>query len=61
MKKSIDFKCELCNNKLPLAVDHCHTTGRVRGLLCSKCNTGLGQFNDDINLMKKAVKYLEKR
>lgn len=42
-----------------LSVDHCHETGVVRGLLCQRCNTGLGFFSDDVELMKSAVKYLE--
>jgi len=41
-----------------LAIDHHHESGRVRGLLCSKCNTGLGMFKDDIELFKAAIKYI---
>jgi hypothetical protein len=43
-----------------LAVDHCHTTGKVRGLLCYECNTGIGKLKDDISLMRKAIEYLER-
>lgn len=41
-----------------LAVDHCHETGNIRGLLCSSCNGGLGLFKDDIKLLKNTIKYL---
>ena len=41
-------------------VDHCHETGKVRGLLCIKCNTGIGNLNDNLQVLKNAVTYLEK-
>jgi len=54
--------CAICGkpDSIRLAVDHCHTTGIVRGLLCSGCNTSLGKFNDDIEVLRKAIEYLEK-
>jgi hypothetical protein len=41
-----------------LAIDHCHKTGKIRGLLCKNCNQGLGQFKDNIDLLLSAAKYL---
>jgi len=55
--------CEICGNKSTrtyLAVDHDHKTGKIRGMLCDHCNTALGKFKDDINIMKQAIKYLER-
>jgi hypothetical protein len=43
-----------------LSVDHDHQTGNVRALLCNPCNTSLGNMNDDIELLKSAIDYLEK-
>ncbi len=59
-------KCQVCgipetSLKKRLAVDHCHTTGKVRGLLCSKCNTALGQLNDDLEIISSLYSYLKER
>lgn len=56
--------CAICgqpetNGKL-LAVDHDHGNGKIRGLLCSKCNKGLAHFNDATLLLRKAMIYLNK-
>lgn len=54
-------RCAICANTQAgrrLAVDHCHTTGVVRGLLCSACNIGLGCFKDSIELLNSAVSYI---
>lgn len=56
-------KCKICKkhqntlNK-KLAVDHCHTTNKVRGLLCCSCNLALGLFKDNYTFLKNAIKYL---
>ena len=70
---SQDRKCKLCSVEVAFydgrkvdiptargALDHCHTTGVIRGVLCSKCNMGLGLFKDNIETMEKAIAYLHK-
>lgn len=56
--------CKICKSSDPgpkgtFAVDHCHSTGKVRGLLCYSCNTGLGFFKDNIDNMIAATNYLK--
>ena len=41
-----------------LCVDHCHTTGKVRGLLCKRCNIALGEVGDNISTLQKMIEYL---
>ena len=41
-----------------LAVDHCHGTGKIRGLLCAQCNIAIGLLNDNVDMLHKAIKYL---
>ena len=52
------YKCAICQESRPLVVDHDHTSGLVRGLLCKPCNVGLGFFKDSIYLMGQAQRYL---
>lgn len=51
-------RCEICSKPTHLTVDHTHSSGLVRGVLCTTCNTGIGAFMDDPKLLQKAVEYL---
>ena len=60
--------CAICKSDKPdvngyrnnFPVDHCHKTGKIRGLLCDRCNRGLGFLRDDTEILKSAILYLEK-
>ena len=58
-------KCAICDvhhselNKL-LSVDHNHSTGKVRGLLCVRCNFGIGYFKENIKILERAIEYVVK-
>lgn len=63
-----DGMCAVCHGPevvnrsgkiISLAVDHCHSTGKVRGLLCRACNSGIGHFADDIERIMSAIEYLK--
>jgi hypothetical protein len=58
-----DGKCAICKQPPKpgkrLFIDHCHSTGHFRGLLCGNCNTGIGMLRDDPALIRAAVDYLE--
>ncbi len=64
MLKKQSGKCLICSKEFATAkgthIDHCHKTGKVRGILCSKCNKALGLFGDDVKILQTAILYLEK-
>ncbi len=61
-----DGKCAICSTSAPtgrwkvFAVDHCHTTNTIRGLLCNECNRGMGLMKDDASRLRMAAEYLDK-
>ena len=63
LREHQDYKCAICrapeaNFKNGMAVDHCHKTGEVRGLLCWRCNRALGKFEDSIEKIRRAADYV---
>ena len=59
LSKSQNYECRICNRKIKLCVDHDHKTGKVRGLLCSRCNRCIGQFEENVIFLKNAIKYIK--
>lgn len=53
-----DGRCDLCGDETRPNIDHCHATGKVRGVLCAPCNKGLGLFQDSPERLTKAIAYL---
>ena len=63
--ESQNYTCAICgstetggNGKKHFSVDHCHTTKKVRGLLCKSCNIMLGEAKDNTRILSKAIEYL---
>jgi hypothetical protein len=54
-------KYRLAPNRLFMPIDHCHTTGKIRGILCNGCNQALGIFEDSRDLLENAIQYLNDR
>lgn len=64
MLKFQNYKCAICwaediSKRRAFAIDHCHNTWKIRWLLCSNCNTWIGNLKDDIDLLQKAITYLQ--
>ena len=57
-------KCAICSKVIIKTkdrhIDHCHSSGQVRGILCAKCNTAIGLLNEDTNIMISAISYVAK-
>jgi hypothetical protein len=68
-KRPLDFTpftCPICNKTTiaglsKIVLDHCHISGKPRGYVCESCNTGIGRFDDDIKLVYRALKWLERK
>lgn len=62
--KSQKSLCAICGDELirkrKSHIDHCHVTGKIRGMLCLSCNIGLGHFRDNQKILEAAWNYLEK-
>lgn len=67
-------RCAICHDPYPLGittddggpykslgVDHCHDTGRIRGLLCGPCNIAIGKFKEDAKVIESALRYVQGR
>lgn len=64
-----NHKCAICGGlesrnrrgiRMKLCIDHCHKTGKIRGILCSSCNSAIGYLRDDPSIIGKCIEYVEK-
>lgn len=61
MEDLLSFKkCQICGRSENLHIDHCHSSGGVRGILCRSCNIGIGNFEENIERINAAISYLQK-
>lgn len=62
MLKAQDNRCAICKEVFKSSrathIDHCHDTGKVRGLLCHSCNVGIGHLKDSVMVLQNAIDYL---
>lgn len=60
--KQQNGKCKICDAQLDFDrhahIDHCHKTKEIRGVLCGNCNSGLGHFKDNVEILRRAIEYL---
>lgn len=56
---SVETKVHASGTVFRFSVDHCHESGKIRGILCMTCNRGIGLFRDNAQLLRKAADYLE--
>lgn len=55
--------CPICNrgfDESVKAIDHCHETGTIRGVICNKCNVAIGMFGESVDALKNSIDYLER-
>ncbi len=60
-----EFYCKVCERTITIQttrdvnLDHDHKTGKIRGYICNRCNTGLGNFDDNITILKRAIEWIK--
>lgn len=64
-KMGENFTCPICQKSFTrefngdVVLDHSHKTGEIRGWICNSCNTSIGKFNEDVNVLERAIKWLK--